>query len=259
MDAQLEATYEGPEAVQRWQLSITMTNELFLAQFQQWISEMRQLASERPGTGACTLGHGHETLALDAATPAKRNDADGPKLYHEQRQGVTFPMADALCWLLAARCQHARSSSSSKQRRPRTRRSPTGCRASCSSSRDLCARAVGARRRRSRPHLRRAVFGYNRHPQWQDCKACFHAEHVAHLEQTMPGIEGFAMAIGEVVERDGSHAPKAGPCVRFSGFEVFEVKRQRLDGCMVESHLAKDRAAKSLAAVAIPDALDYPR
>ena len=38
MDAQLEATYEGPEAVQRLQLSITMTNELFLAQFKQWIA-----------------------------------------------------------------------------------------------------------------------------------------------------------------------------------------------------------------------------
>ena len=56
MDAQLEATYEGPEAVQRLQLSITMTSELFLAQFQQWIAEMRRIASERPGTGACTLG-----------------------------------------------------------------------------------------------------------------------------------------------------------------------------------------------------------
>ena len=55
MDAQLEATYEGPEAVQRLQLSITMTSELFLAQFQQWITEMRRIASERPGTGACTL------------------------------------------------------------------------------------------------------------------------------------------------------------------------------------------------------------
>ena len=56
MDAQLEATYEGPEAVQRLQLSITMTNELFLAQFRQWTAEMRRLASERPGTGACALG-----------------------------------------------------------------------------------------------------------------------------------------------------------------------------------------------------------
>ena len=43
MDAQLEATYEGPEAVQRRQLSSTMTNELFLAQFQ-WIAEMRHVA-----------------------------------------------------------------------------------------------------------------------------------------------------------------------------------------------------------------------
>ena len=56
MDAQLEATYEGPEAVQRLQLSITMTNELFLAQFKQWIAEMKRIASERPGTGACALG-----------------------------------------------------------------------------------------------------------------------------------------------------------------------------------------------------------
>ena len=32
MDAQLEATYEGPEAVQRRQLSVTMCNPLFLAQ-----------------------------------------------------------------------------------------------------------------------------------------------------------------------------------------------------------------------------------
>ena len=30
-------------------------------------------------------------------------DADGSKLYHKTRQGVTFPLADALCWLLAAR------------------------------------------------------------------------------------------------------------------------------------------------------------
>src|ERR1035438_2552179 len=55
MDAQLEATYEGPEAVQRRQLSITMTNPLFLAQFKMWIKEMRGIASERPGTGACAL------------------------------------------------------------------------------------------------------------------------------------------------------------------------------------------------------------
>ena len=38
MDAQLEATYEGPEAVQRRQLTVTMTSEVFLAQFRAWIA-----------------------------------------------------------------------------------------------------------------------------------------------------------------------------------------------------------------------------
>ena len=37
MDAQLEATYEGPEAVQRRHLTITMTSEVFLAEMRAWI------------------------------------------------------------------------------------------------------------------------------------------------------------------------------------------------------------------------------
>src|ERR1019366_7493624 len=48
MDSQLEATYEGPEAVQRRQLSVTMTDELFLTQFREWIRQMRIIANDRP-------------------------------------------------------------------------------------------------------------------------------------------------------------------------------------------------------------------
>ena len=55
MDSQLEATYERPEAVQRRNLTVTMTNEVFLAQFKNWIAEMRVISSQRPGTGACAL------------------------------------------------------------------------------------------------------------------------------------------------------------------------------------------------------------
>src|SRR5689334_21368969 len=55
MDAQLEATYEGPEAVQRRQLSVTMCDDVFLAQFGQWVNELRQIGNDRPGTGACAL------------------------------------------------------------------------------------------------------------------------------------------------------------------------------------------------------------
>ncbi len=103
MDAQLEATYEGPEAVQRLQLSITMANALFLTQFQHWTEEMRAIASERPGTGACTLATAMKLWSWTLNHLQTATDADGGKLYHKSRQSVTFPLADALCWLLAAR------------------------------------------------------------------------------------------------------------------------------------------------------------
>jgi hypothetical protein len=105
MDAQLEATYEGPEAVQRRQLSVTMTNPVFLAQFRNWIREMRGIASERPGTGACTLATAMTMWLWSLDRLQHSTDSDGSKLYQSARQGVTFPLADALCWLLAARCQ----------------------------------------------------------------------------------------------------------------------------------------------------------
>ena len=76
MDAQLEATYEGPEAVQRRQLTITMTRDVFLAQFRAWIAEMRRIAGEHPGTGACTLASAMEmwqwTLAICRTPPIRR-------------------------------------------------------------------------------------------------------------------------------------------------------------------------------------------
>jgi alkylation response protein AidB-like acyl-CoA dehydrogenase len=104
-DAQLEATYEGPEAVQRRQLSITMTSELFLAQFRLWIEDLRTIAAQRPGTGACTLASAMELWLCTLDFLQKTKDADGKPLYHSSRHGVVFPFADALCWLLASRQQ----------------------------------------------------------------------------------------------------------------------------------------------------------
>jgi hypothetical protein len=60
MDAQLEATYEGPEAVQRRQISVTMTSEVFLALFRSWIADLRTIAARRPDLGACTLANAME-------------------------------------------------------------------------------------------------------------------------------------------------------------------------------------------------------
>jgi len=107
MDAQLEATYEGPEAVQRRQLSITMTNELFLAQMRQWIAELREIDAQYPEIGASAVGKTMELWLWTLDHLQKSKDANGKALYHNQRHGVAFAMADALCWILASRFQIA--------------------------------------------------------------------------------------------------------------------------------------------------------
>ena len=73
MDAQLEATYEGPEAVQRLQLSITMTNELFLRAVP--AMDCRDAPHRlRPARHRrLHAGHRHATLALDAQARSDRH------------------------------------------------------------------------------------------------------------------------------------------------------------------------------------------
>lgn len=105
MDAQLEATYEGPECVQRRQLSATMTNDLFIALFEKWTKELKEIAIERPESGAASLAAANELWLWSLQHLLKTKDADGKALYHSKRQGVTFGMADAISWLLASRAQ----------------------------------------------------------------------------------------------------------------------------------------------------------
>ena len=259
MDAQLEATYEGPEAVQRRQLSITMTNELFLVQFRQWITELRGVANRRPGTGACTLASGMQLWLWTLTHLRDATDANGSALYQSNRQGVTFPLADALCWLLAARYQildvlelEARSAE-----QPELAETAAGYVGFLS---DLChvqaAHAAGEAGR----ICAELVFGYNRHPAWDDPHApgCCSGDEVDELEGIIPGYGAGARIYLDVIESNGSHAMKAGPCVRFAGLETFQDLRSRLDGCLTGSRLAKDRAAEALTKVMIPEAPDYP-
>lgn len=102
MDAQLEATYEGPEAVQRRQLSITMANPVFLAMVNKWTIELRSLAAENPQIGAGQLADAMELWAWTLGCLKEARDENGVSLLRNNRQGVTFPLADALCWLVAA-------------------------------------------------------------------------------------------------------------------------------------------------------------
>ena len=103
------------------------------------------------------------------------------------------------------------------------------------------------------------VYGYNRHPAWDDdsCGGCYRSDELEVLEGLIPGISGTAGSYTDVVE-EGAVPRKAGPCVRFDGFEDFARKRMKLDGCLTGSRLAKDRAAAAVAQVMVPEALDYP-
>jgi len=78
------------------------------------------------------------------------------------------------------------------------------------------------------------------------------------LEGLIPGISVGVRLAGDVVEEDGTHLRKAGPCVRFEGLNAFVDRRSKLDGCLTGARLAKDRAGYALSQVAIPDKLDYP-
>ena len=102
------------------------------------------------------------------------------------------------------------------------------------------------------------VFGYNRHPAWDaaGCGGCFSQDDIEDFEGWMPGISA---CVVDVVQIDGRHPSKAGPCVSCHGLEPYQRLRDKLDGCLTGSQLAKDRAAQAIARVMIPEALDYPR
>jgi alkylation response protein AidB-like acyl-CoA dehydrogenase len=251
MDCQLEATYEGPEAVQRRQLSVTMTDELFLAQFRQWTRDMRLLGNNQPATGACALASAMEMWLWTLDHLQKYKDANGGTLYLSSRQGLTFTLADALCWLVASRCQIL-DVLELQEKGPQNPTVAEGLEGLLEFLLDLCnvqaAHAAGEVGR----ICAELVYGYNRHPapDTEGCAPCYQGAGSEEMESLIPGIS--ALANGHP---DGL---QPGPCSRVNGLEQFTRLRIRLDGCLTGSRLAKDRAADAVSNVMIPEALDYP-
>jgi alkylation response protein AidB-like acyl-CoA dehydrogenase len=256
MDAQLEATYEGPEAVQRRQLTVTMTSEVFLAQFRAWSAAMRRIASDRPGTGACTLASAMNLWLWTLNYLQKSTDPDGNKLYHGQRQGVTFALADALCWLVASRTQIL-DVLELEAHGPDDPVAAEGLAGTVQFLSDLCHVQAAAAAGEVSRICGELVFGYNRHPAWEEeeHRSCFMASELEEYEETMPGITAFAV---DVLAADGSHPQKAGPCAGCAGSSEFLRMQIKLTTCLSGCRLAKDRAAETVGKVMIPEALDYP-
>ena len=221
MDAQLEATYEGPECVQRRQLGMTMISPVFLAQFKQWTNELRQIGPHHAGTGACGLAEAMELWMWTVDHMRTNRDADGGRLYNSPRQGVIFPLADALCWLVATR-QMILDVLELGAKGPANPMVAEGLEGIMAFYTDLChvqvARSIGEVGR----ICAELVHGYNSKP--DECDA------------------GGNCCVVDCNDRG-----------------EFNVLRNRLDGCLSGSRLAKDRAADALMDVMIPEALDYPQ
>jgi len=249
----LGAASQDRETLLRRQLAAAMTGEVFLAPFRQWIPELRQLAGRRPGTGACNLASAMDLWLWTLRYLMGAKDAAGEALFGDARPGVPFAMADALGWLLAARAQLL-DLVELAEKGPANPALAPALPGSVDVLSDLCrvqiARAAGEVGRIGAE----LVFGYHRHPSWEtDADACYRPEDLEALEGIIPGIGGYAVATGDVIAADGSHPPKAGPCVRFVGMETFCRLRTKLDGCLTGARLAKDRAARALAEMTIPD------
>lgn len=220
-----------------------MDNKTLSAQVEKWISEMRHVASERPATGACAIASAMELWLWTLEDVQKSAEGDDPSI--QQRESQT--LADALCILLAARSMVL--SSWDKGPADDDGASPADSPLDADTFyTNLChaqsAHAAGEVGRM----CAEVVFGRRFHPTWDpSCEACVRAEDVDTLEGIMPGISYGARLAGDVLETDGSHAEKAGPCVRLDGLQGFVNRRAKLDGCMSGAYLSRDRAAQLLA------------
>ena len=205
-DTQLAATYEGPEVVQRRQISETMSNPVFLAQVEAWAKEL-DACPKAAENGAKALAAALRLWAWTRAFTTTAKDADGRKLGSSQRHGVVFPLADALAGLMAAKSFHA----------------------------DV---KFLARNGAAHPVVGPELEGYLN--TFNDLLGTVTADVAGEAGKLCSGIVyGFAAA---------TDADKA----------AFQALRAQLDEALAGTRLAKDRAAKALTTLMIPEALDYP-
>ncbi len=190
-----------------------------------WIGEMRQVADERPATGACAVATAMEVWCWTYDRLERARADEGAGLAGSDL-GL---LVEALGWLVASRAL------------------VLGVDRDDGPLADLCHAHVGRACGEVGRICAELVFGSLRHPAWDtDAWTCYHAEDLETLEEYVPGLTSTARAYSDVIEADGSHRAKAGPCVRLDGVEEFVRLRAKLDGCLAGSHTARTRAAQAL-------------
>jgi hypothetical protein len=217
------AAAEDPNALDRLREGIASSE--FIAILPEWVDELRHVAASRPDTGACTVATALELWSLTGHALVNAPSA------------VLDELAETLSPLLAARLLAIDVAANAPAL------IDDGLRA------DLChtysARAAAA----AGATCAELVFGHRSHLIWdaQGCASCYASDELDDLEAVMPGIASGAGLTVDVIEADGSHPAKEGPCARFDGLEGFMKLRHRLDGCLTGARIAKDRAVAAVA------------
>ncbi len=216
----------GAVSIER--LRDTVTSPAFFEAVPGWVRELREIAAAHADTGACTVA---TAMQLWTWTMKYFAAASSP------HASAMAELAEAFCPLLASRCRILEIAAG-------TRVGPGGGRFAADVCHVHAARASAA----AGTVCAELVFGYRRHLAWdaEGCATCYGGDELDELEGVIPGIASEARAHADVVEADGSHAAKAGPCARFDGVETFTRLRARLDGCLTGARVAKDRAAAAL-------------
>lgn len=210
-------------AFSNYQSNTVVAAEPFHALIPGWIKELRTIASAHPDSGACTVA---TAMQLWLWTMNHFKNAD-------QFPVVLPELTEVFGTLLAARCRILELAVAERDD---------------ALANDLCHANAARAAATTGTICAELVFGYRRHLAWdaEGCASCYGADELDELEGLMPGIGSSARAHSDVIEADGSHAAKAGPCATADGIEAFTRLRARLDRCLTGARRAKDRAAAAL-------------
>lgn len=219
------------DAPARDQLREVASSLEFLSLLPEWILELRESASSHPGAAACTVASALELWAWTMKHFRAPAAGAGPASL------AIDELAEALCPLLAARCLALEAAAATAD--------PAGAELRSDISHVYASRAAAA----AGATCAELVFGYRRHLGWDEegCATCYDEDELDRLEALIPGIASGARSVSDVIEADGAHPAKRGPCARFDGVDAFMRLRDRLDGCLTGARIAKERAATALA------------
>ncbi len=209
-----------------------VTSPELMALLPEWIRELRVIASARPESGGCTIA---SALELWAWTLKHFRVGDGARWGSAAAQAID-ELCEVLCPLVAAR---ALVLEVGKDKHPD---------AAAELRRDLSQVYAARSSAQTGTACAEIVFGFRRHLTWdaEGCASCYDGEAVDDVEAMIPGIAAGIRMNADVVESDGSHRTKRGPCVRFEDLEGFTTLRNKLDGCLTGARLAKERAAAAI-------------